>query len=332
MKIEKITWFGEEAVYFTVGDYEAVMIPKIGANIIELKHKRLGSNIIRTPKDLEEFKAKPIIFGIPILFPPGRIEDGKYSVNGKVYELPINDTLRNNHYHGITNRSPFTVTSTKVDDINETIEIKASFWSNSFNEEVFKYFPHEFECQMAYKLSKKGLEQKITFINLSEEPMPLGVGFHTTFNVPFQAGGKKENYTMTLSAGDKWLVNSRYLPTGEKVPLLEHEKNYRNKGIIPLENPLNDTYTVQSLNLQGIIFNGAIIEDTEKNIKLHYEFGEDYKFCTVWNNEASADFISIEPQTWINNAPNLKLPIDETGFKVLFPNEKWSEITKIFIE
>jgi Galactose mutarotase and related enzymes len=332
VKIEKITWSGEEAVYFTAGDYEAVMIPKIGANIIELKHKVLGCNIIRTPETLKEFKSKPIIFGIPILFPPGRIEDGKYSVNDMAYELPINDTIRNNHYHGIINKLPFTVTSTKVNKIEEYVEIEVSFWSNSFNEDVFRYFPHEFQCQMTYKLSKKGLEQKITFINCSEKLMPLGVGFHTAFNVPFQADSKKENYALTLSVGDKWLVNSRYLPTGNKVNLCDYEKKYRDGGVIPLEHPVNDTYTVQPLSFQGTPFNGAIIEDKEKNIKLYYEFGKDYKFCTVWNNEASSDFICIEPQTWMNNAPNLKLSSEETGFRVLLSGEKWSETTKIFIE
>ncbi|WP_315068000.1 aldose 1-epimerase [uncultured Clostridium sp.] len=332
MKIEKIMWFEEEAVYFTAGDYEAVMIPKIGANIIELKHKGLGSNIIRTPETLDEFKSKPIIFGIPILFPPGRIEDGKYSVNGMSYELPINDILRNNHYHGIINKLPFTVTNTRVNKIEEYVEIEASFWSNSFNEELFKYFPHEFHCQIIYKLSKRGLEQKLTFENCSEQPMPLGVGFHTAFNIPFQADSKKENYALILSVGDKWAVDSRYLPTGKKMPLKDYEMNYRLDGIIPLEYPLNDTYTIKPLRFQGEIFNGAIIEDKEKNIKLHYEFGKEYKFCTVWNNEASSNFICIEPQTWINNAPNLKLSSEETGFRVVLPGEKWSEGTKIFID
>ena len=89
MKIKKIDFCGLEAVYMEAGGYEAVMIPSIGANMVKLYHKEKDIDILRypTPEDVEIFKTRPQVFGMPLLFPPNRIEDGTYSYEGKVYNI-----------------------------------------------------------------------------------------------------------------------------------------------------------------------------------------------------------------------------------------------------
>ena len=217
MKIKKIDFCGLEAVYMEAGGYEAVMIPSIGANMVKLYHKEKDIDILRypTPEDVEIFKTRPQVFGMPLLFPPNRIEDGTYSYEGKVYKYPITIPAQNNYHHGIIKSQPFVVTHTFVGE--DFVEVEASFFSNRVNDVIYKDFPHEFQCRMNYVLSANGLEQTVTFVNDSETPMPLGVGFHTPIRIPF---GKDGIYKMWLTAGEQWELSAdRSLPTGNLLPL-----------------------------------------------------------------------------------------------------------------
>lgn len=331
MRIERTTWNGEPAVYFAAGGYEALMIVSVGANVIELKHAEKELSLLRTPDTLEEFVSRPQVYGLPLLFPPNRIEDGTYTVNGRTYNLPINGAAQNNHIHGFIRTLPFTITKEELIHAEDAVEVEATYISDSNNDAIFTYFPHEFECKLSYKLSNKGLEQRVSFTNSSDSPMPLGVGFHTAFNVPFHKESKREDYRLIISVDKKWDLNNRNLPTGNILELNEEEANCRKNGMKPFAFPLDCSYTAKPLTIDNKDYHGAIIVDTVKNIKLYYEVGEDYKHWTVWNNGANVNFLCPEPQTWAINAPNLDFPAEVTGLKLLEPKKTWSEVSKIYI-
>ncbi|MDT8715678.1 aldose 1-epimerase [Clostridium sp. 19966] len=332
MNIEKRKFLGNDALYFEAGGYEALMLPSWGANIVELKNKKLGVDIFRTPKSYEDLADMPQAYGIPILFPPNRIEDGKFSAEGKEYKFPINEVNNNNHIHGILIRQQFAVTKAEILEKEEAVEIEAVFESNRFNDAIYSYFKHEFQCKLNYRLSSEGLTHKVSFINKSKEAMPFGLGFHTAFNTPFCQGSSKEEYKLKLSVDKKWEVNSRMLPTGKYLPLSEEEKKYREEGMMPFAISLDTPYTVNKLNISGKEYHGAILSDIHKNISLFYEVGDEYKDWTVWNWEKTVDFLCPEPQTWAINAPNINLPAEETGFRMLSPGETWSEQSKIYLK
>ena len=85
------------------------------------------------------------------------------------------------------------------------------------------------------------------------------------------------------------------------------------------------------MNIDGEKFNGAIIEDTSKGLKLVYEMGNDYKHVVVWNDMGDKNYVCVEPQTSAINSPNINLDNSITGFKTLRPKETWSEICKIYV-
>ena len=80
-----IDWHGLQAVEFGKGDYEALLIPGFGANLVRLANVRLGVEILRTPAadEIETFKGRPHVFGLPVLFPPNRIADGTFTFGGR---------------------------------------------------------------------------------------------------------------------------------------------------------------------------------------------------------------------------------------------------------
>lgn len=332
MKIEKTTYLGEPALLFSAGNYEALMIPSVGANIVKLTHSEKNIDILRTPTNLEEFKERPQVYGLPLLFPPNRIEDGTYTVNGKTYNLPINASSTNNHIHGFIRTLPFNITKSEILEAEEAVEVEATFISDASNDVIFKYFPHEFICKLSYKLSKNGLEQKVSFTNKSTSPMPLMVGFHSAFNVPFHKESKREDYRLIISANERWDLNSRNLPTEKMMPLNEFEKDFRGNGMMPFTVPLDNCYTAKPLIIDNFEYHGAIITDTSKNIKVYYEVGTEYKHWTIWNSDGNVNFLCPEPQTCVINSPNLNLPAELTGFKLLPQGKTWSETCKIYVK
>ena len=131
--IEKINFNGIPAVHFTAGGYEAVMVPSVGANVVKLKHTATSIEILRTPdaEEMENFKERPQIYGLPLLFPPNRIADGTYTFEGRKYQYPITIPTQNNYHHGIIKSEPFTVSRTV--ERNDFVEIEAVYYSNLFN-------------------------------------------------------------------------------------------------------------------------------------------------------------------------------------------------------
>lgn len=326
-------WNGYKSIRFSAGGYEALMITDVGANIIEFKDAIRGLSILRTPVDeldLEIFKAAPQVYGLPVLFPPNRIEDGTFKMEDRVYKFPINEPRHNNYIHGFIKNEKWKIVRSEIIEGRE-VEIEAVLDFNK-EHEFYKYFPHVFQFRLVYNLSSNGLKQKVSIINLSNEKMPMGIGFHTAFNIPFHPESVEEDYRLIASIDKRWEQNARNLPTGKILDLTIDEQRYVNKGINPLEEELEAHYTLRNININGKEFHGVIIEDTCKKIRLIYEMGNEYKHIVLWNDLGDKHYVCVEPQTCAINAPNINLEDSITGFKTLDPKEIWSEECIIYVE
>ncbi len=328
--IKYTNWNDEKAIFMRAGSYEAVVLPNTGANLIKLGNTYYGVDLLKTPESIEILKERPQIYGIPVLFPPNRIDNGKFKVFDKVYSFPVNEHDKNNHIHG------FLYSRTWDSNINGdhpegTVNALLSFKSNE-NTPFFTYFPHEFKINLLYSLSSQGLTQEISVINLGKEQIPMGLGFHTAFNTPFHPESREEDCRIRVSAGKRWILNDRMLPTGKFTVLDDNEKKFRTIGLSPSEIIMDNHYTAEPIEINGTFFHGALIEDISKKLRLVYEVGNKYKHWTIWNNGGHKGFVCPEPQTWAINAPNIDLPDEITGFLTLKPGETWKEKCKIHIE
>jgi len=326
--IEQTTWNGEPAIKFYAGGYEALLLPGIGANLISLKHVEDNLDILRTPEDLATLKARPSVYGIPVLFPPNRIADGKFTIGETTYQFPINSG-HNNHSHGFLHTRPWTVARLDVLD-KDTVEIEMIFHCNS-ETDFFKYLPHEFTFSLTYRLSPEGLTQIAKVTNHSDRPMPFGLGYHTALKVPFHPDSIGDDYRLWLSVGTRWELNERMLPTGVQLPLSDNDMNFRGNGKRPLGPARDRHYTALPLLIRGSSFHGAKLEDQSKNIRLIYEVGPEYKHWMIWNGSGNEGFVCPEPQTWAINAPNIPMPTELTGAKTLEPGETWEETCRLYI-
>ena len=228
--LRSIAWHGMRAVEFSKGDYAALLVPDMGANLVRLADTRRGIEILRAPAgdEVEEFRRRPHVFGLPILFPPNRIADGQYTFDGRTYRFPITDAKGGHYHHGILKSQPFAVS--KAWETADEVLVECRYYSNAGNDAIFRDFPHEFKCKIVYRLTAGGLEQKVMFANRSKEPMPVGVGFHTLMRIPF-AGGAAGDYVMRAAIGEQVELSGRNIPTGRKLPLSEKFARLRGAGL-----------------------------------------------------------------------------------------------------
>ena len=306
--IRCIEWNGLQAVEFSKGDYTALLIPSVGANLIRLANTKLGVEILRTPtaEEVETFKSRPQIFGLPLLFPPNRIEHGRYEFEGRTYQYPITIEKEQNYHHGIIKGEPFVVSKAEEDE--DSVKIECRYYSNAANDAIYKDFPHAFKCKIVYKLSHKGLKQEVVFSNRSEQNMPVGVGFHTPIVIPF-AGGEAADYRMRVAVGEQVELNERNLPTGNKLPLDEKWAKLREGGLQVTDcEPLEAGFTLREIEVDGKSYRGAVVENIKTGVKVFYEVDDKTTYWTLWNNGGQVNYCCPEPQSWTTNAPNAANP------------------------
>lgn len=331
MKIEKISFQGMDAVFMETNVYEAVIIPSVGANLVRLYNKEKKVDVLRTPTEAEmaTFQERPQIFGVPMLFPPNRIADGNYSFAGKKYEFPITIPAQNNYHHGIIKSQPFSITRTRYS--SDAVEVEATFCSNRYNDEIYKDFPHEFVCKIRFILTDQEMTQIISFNNLGNKAMPFGLGFHTPLRMPFLGNTDKADYKMRLSAGKRWELNDRGLPTEQLLDLTEEEAQLRKEGMPVSGKAIELALTDEALVVAGKPFHGAILTHEKEKVSVYYEVDKQFKHWTLWNNGGEVEYVCPEPQTWAINAPNLKLAADITGFQAINGGKSWSGTTRFYV-
>ena len=69
---------------------------------------------------------------------------------------------------------------------------------------------------MTYRVSDGALEVHTRLDNLSNEPMPVVIGFHPIYELP---DGNRDDWTVSLDAKTHWIEIPQRLPTGETQPI-----------------------------------------------------------------------------------------------------------------
>ena len=286
-KINTPDWLGEIAV-------------DAGANLYRLKHKNTGVELLRSPSSLEELRANPQMYGIPILLPPNRIENGRFVWQGREYTFPINEPECGNHLHGLILGFPWKLAESGDDYAVMTYEFTAT-----------DGFPHNFSLSITYRFTSEAVVQEFTVTNKSDLAMPLLLGFHTAFRMSPQA-----KVRITAFNGYWEMDTSRFLPKGELISW-DGSPVYGDDQAVSCHCPVTTDI------VDGKPFRGAVIDYPENNAKLYYEFDEVYKHWCLWNQGGNNQFFCPEPMTCMVNAPNLDMPVEISGIEAIEPDHIW---------
>lgn len=323
------TFLGEEAICLKYGAYEAKVLPGIGANLISYRDVDNNYIFLREPETIDEFRANPGVYGIPVLFPPNRYEDGKMTFNGKTYQFPVNEKSTNNHLHGFLMDIPWTVDLVSADELESRVVLSVRVEEGH---PVYQYLPHRFTVRLRYTLDRNGLQQTVTVQNEGTDEMPCLLAFHTAINAPFAPNSKPEDCTFQLTIGNRWELNDRMLPTGRIQELSPDEERMKlggssPQGASPYFEEMDNHYSSEPQDGR----NRMELFDAHEKVKLVYDVGTAYKHWMVWNGFQSNKFICTEPHTNLVNAPNVDLPAETTGMIGLKPGEIFEETSRIYI-
>jgi len=318
---------GEPAVLLGYGSYSAVMLPGIGGNLISFRDEVNNYAILREPtaEEWTSFVERPMVHGIPVLFPPNRYDNGKFTFNNKTYSFPINEPQTNNHLHGFVYNCPWETVEYGCTDDKSWVTVRVRF---DQSHPSFVHFPHEFTLTNTYTLDDNGLSQYFHAINDGSEALPFMLGFHTSVNAPFAGGSTAADLQCLFTLDNRWELSERMLPTGNYQPLSPSEQQLKDGVGNPYAADMDNHYT--ALPQKGI--NQMTLTDTKAQKRLVYDVGSKYKHWMIWNNKSNGAYFCPEPQTSLVNAPNSQLPAEKTGLFALEPGQQWSETSRMYLE
>lgn len=208
----------------------------------------------------------------PLLFPVcGRFFEGKYTHEGKTYEIPC---------HGFIRKSPLSLVSKSSTSI---------CFSVVSTEETKKLYPFDFELKILHILEGESIVTRFEIANTGEAVLPATVGGHPGFNLPLGGEGTFEDYYLEFKepcTPNQIEISPRGLFTGKKraYPLVEGNK-------LPLSHEL---FEIDGIFLSRMGSTVTLKSDkSERTVTLEYP---DMPYLGVWHPAScKAPFVCIEP-------------------------------------
>ena len=235
----------------------------------------------------------------PILFPiVGKVFNGKYTVDGKTYELP---------QHGLARVRDFEMIEQTKNSIS--FELK-------YSEDTLKVYPFKFSLIIKYTLNDIKLSIDYNVKNLDNKEMYFSIGAHPAFMCPIE-NDKFDDYYFEFNekenASIMQLVGPGYFSKEEK-PYLKDE------NIINLS---TDLFKNDALVFKNLKSNKISLKSKNHKKYLEFDFGE-FPYLGLWTKDTGAPFVCIEP--WFGHADfdgfNEEFK-DKAAIQSLMPNKEF---------
>jgi len=151
------------------GDIEVTVLPAAGARMHSLRVR--GRELLRTPDDPAEHLRDPFFWGGYVMAPwCNRVAPGQVAAAGKMVDLAAN-FRDGSAIHG----QVYAATWQQLDDGTFAIERDGDGW------------PWRYRVSAEYLVDGQRLGITLHLHNLSDEPMPGGIGIHPWFPLPVEA-------------------------------------------------------------------------------------------------------------------------------------------------
>ena len=287
---------------------------------------RLGDesvSVIHAADGFASGEHPPSHSGIPLLFPfPNRIRGGRYSWEGKEYELPeslVGYEGAGNAIHGFCLDRPWRIVDQTESSVTGVFRISEDA------PERLRLWPTDGEIAVCYSLKDVCLRADVTVRNPTDVPLPWGFGNHSYFRIPLATESNAGDCTIHAPVSKKWELDD-CLPTGR----ILHADN-----VLPLSDgtafdklKLDDVYTgVQSVD--GVVKCLIVDEQAQTQVvqRCDDSFREIVAFTPPWTTA-----VCLEPYTCTTDAINLQQRGVDAGLKVLPPGEVWKGWIEIAVE
>jgi aldose 1-epimerase len=243
-----------------------------------------GKNLVRTSPSLESFLANTGLNGMPLLAPfANRLDETAFYANGKKYnfDLELGNVRGPIPSTGFVNGSKeWHLVEFKADGKSAWVTCRLDFYRIP---EFIKQFPFAHTITITYRVSEGTLEVHTRLDNLSDEPMPVVIGFHPIYELP---DGNRDDWTVSVDAKTHWIEIPERLPTGETQPIENFFNQDKDRTAIHLKNYalIDDVFTDPVRDPQGratmrLMYNGKELDET---------LGPKFKTVLLWSTPLSA--------------------------------------------
>jgi aldose 1-epimerase len=263
---------------------------------------------------------RPTASGTPILFPfPNRIRDGRFSWDGRDYQLPRNDHEHVNAIHGFVFERPWRVLDRGADA--DSAWVTGEFRGSADAPDLAAHWPADFTIRVTYRLTARRLTIRAEVINPDSRPLPFGLGYHPYFRVPLVPNSGAADCTVQAHAREMWELQ-QFLPTGRRRPV---------EGALDLTAPrpfeglqLDDVYTgIESEPAADGLRELGVLRQPSYRVGLRVLAAPAFRELVLYTPR-HRQAVCLEPYTCPTNAVNLQQQGIETGWRVLSPGETWA--------
>jgi aldose 1-epimerase len=197
-----------EQLEIKAGDYAAT-VTALGATLRGLTR---GDKHIVSTFDADEL---PPHGSGQLLAPwPNRVDHGRYTFEGKEYQLALSEPAKGNAIHGLTRFTLWDLAG--HDEASVTLRSRPHGWQG---------YPFAVQVDATYALdAATGLAVTVTATNAGSRPAPWGTAHHPYLSVATQV---IDDCELSLPAG-QWLpVNERLIPSGPPQDVAGTELDFR---------------------------------------------------------------------------------------------------------
>jgi aldose 1-epimerase len=263
---------------------------------------------------------RPTSSGTPILFPfPNRIRDGRFSWDGKDYQIPRNDHHHVNAIHGFVFDRPWRVVDQGADD--GSAWVTGEFRGSSDAPELTAHWPADFQIRVTHRLRATRLEIRAEVHNPDSRPLPFGLGYHPYFRMPIVPNSSAADCMVQGHVSEVWELE-QYLPTGRRRAV---------EGMLdltagrPFETlRLDDVYTgiesVPGADGQRVL---GSVRQSSYGVQMSLSAGRAFRELVLFT-PGHRQAICLEPYTCPTDAINLHQRGIDAGWLVLPPGQTWS--------
>jgi aldose 1-epimerase len=302
--------------------------PAFGFNCIRWQVRRGDETLDVLYDDPDLFgDGRPTRSGIPILFPfPNRIRAGRFTWDGKQYQLPCNESGGKNAIHGFACFRPWRIVDHGADATRAWVT--GEFRGATDAPDCAGLWPADYALRITYALGNGRLRLEAAVVNPDAKPLPFGLGFHPYFRLPFAAQGKADDCNVTVPAHKYWQLTDS-LPTGERLAVdakrdLNRPRRY---GELQLDDVLTDL-PATAANADGL-YECATIQGAADRM-LRIRCSPSFRQMVVYTPGHRQAFC-VEPYTCATDAVNLQARGIDAGWLTLPPGERWTAAVEMSV-
>ena len=212
----------------------------------------------------------------PVLFPiVGKVNGGKYTVDGITYELP---------QHGLARTSEFNLFEQKKNEI--TFELK-------YSEDTLKVYPYKFSLKTKYILEYNTVNVTYIVENKDDKKIYFSIGSHPAFMCPID---KNDNLEDCYIEFNNLEYSKRILLTEDGYLTKQENECLNNMNRLYLSKELFKDDAIVFKNLKS---NKMTIKSEKNDKELEVDF-TGFPYMGVWSPKGGAPFVCIEP--WYGHA------------------------------